>query len=222
MTNAGIKAVLKKAMIDNEHVSTAWMGFYLNVYLYLVLVTNILVIPNALSGLYSIPIWVGEQNILELALFFIKALIGISAIGTFIELRDFTQRGYKWNVVYLCSFFVAMSLSALSTWLERDPGVNIKIGTLITSQQPILIFWVIPNLIYFKKRKHLFRPYTTAEVAAALKGEPPTPALPVRKPCHYKPVKAKVDVRKFYALQADGKETRLLRVIRQHGLIRGR
>ncbi len=216
MTNAGIKAVLKKAMIDNEQVSTKWMGFYLNVCLYLVLVTNILVIPNALTGLYSIPIWVGEQNILELALFFTKALIGISAIGTFIELRDFTQRGYKWNVVYLCSMFVGMSLSMVSIWLERDPGVNIKIGTLITSQQPMLLFWVIPNLIYFKKRKHLFRTYTTAEVAAAIKGEPPAPALPVRKSCHYQPTKAKVNVRRFYTPQADGKATRYTRIIKEH------
>ncbi|HWR23826.1 MAG TPA: hypothetical protein VN366_10180, partial [Feifaniaceae bacterium] len=58
--------------------------------------------------------------------------------------------------------------------------------------------WLIPNLRYFKKRKHLFRPYTTAEVAAALKGEPPAPALLIRKPCHDKPTKAKVDVRKLY------------------------
>lgn len=215
MTNAGIKAVLKKAMIENEQISTAWMGFYLNIYLYLVLVTNILVIPNALIGLYNIPIWVGELNILELALFFIKALIGVAAIGTFIELRDFTQRGYKWNVVYLCSIFVGMSLSMLSIWLERDPGA-IKIGTLIASQQPVLLFWVIPNIIYFRKRKHLFRPYTTAEVAAALKGEPPAPALPTRKSCHSQPSKARVDTRKFYAPQGSGKATRYTRIIKEH------
>ena len=213
MTNAGIKAVLKKAMLENEQISTAWMGFYLNIYLYILLVTNILVIPNALTGLYSMPIWVAEKNILELALFFIKALIGISAIGTFIELRDLTQRGYKWNVVYLCSFFVGISLSTISIWLKRDPGVSIKIGTLITSLQPVLLFWVVPNLIYFKKRKYLFRTYTTAEVAAAIKGEQPAPALPIRKPCRYQPTKAKVDMQKLSRLQAEGKATRLAQMI---------
>ena len=198
MTNAGIKAVLKKAMIENEQISTKWMVFYLNVYLYLALVMNVLAIPNSLAGLFSIPIWVGEKNILELALFFIRALIGIAAIITFVELRDLTQRGYKWNVVYLCSNFVAMSLSMLSTWLEGEPGARMNIGTLNSVITVLALAWLIPNITYFKKRKHLFRPYTTAEVAAALKGEPPAPALPVRKPCRYQPSKAKVDTRKLW------------------------
>ncbi|HWR23395.1 MAG TPA: hypothetical protein VN366_07955 [Feifaniaceae bacterium] len=221
MTNAGIKAVLRKAMIENEETSTAWMGFYLNVYLYLALVFSAVAVPNALYDLYRIPIWAGAGNILELVLFFVKALWGIAAIGTFIELRDFTQRGYKWNAFYLCSSFVGMSLAMLSAWLEGEPGARMTV-TLERAVMILALGWLIPNLRYFKKRKHLFRPYTTAEVAAALKGEPPAPALPIRKPCHDKPTKAKVDVRKFYSVQANGKTTRFVRVIRRHGLIRGR
>ena len=62
MTNAGIKAVLKAAMEEDEKLSTAWRGFYLNVCLYIELVINALTLPNTFSGIYNIPIldWGGK------------------------------------------------------------------------------------------------------------------------------------------------------------------
>lgn len=170
MTNAGIKAVLKNAMRENEQISTAWMGFYLNVYLYLVLVTSILAIPNALSGLYSIPIWVGERSVLEFVSFFVSAFAAVAAIMTFIELRDFTLAGYRWNIALLLSRSFEYGLSILSVWLRGEPDARMDIGFLIAGQVAAVLIWLVPNFIYFRKRKYLFRPYTTAEVAAAIKG----------------------------------------------------
>ena len=218
MTNAGIKAVLKKAMIESEQISTAWMGFYLNVYLYLVLVTSLLNIPTALAGLYSIPLWVGEGNVLDLVWFFLTVLAGVAAIFTFIELRDFTLAGYKWNIVLLCAGFAENALSTYSRWQQEHahlPG-GLKIEFLIGAQVAGVLIWLIPNLIYFKKRRHLFRTYTTSEVAAAIKGEPPASALPIRMPCHYKPTKAKVDIQKLLSFQAEGNATRLARIMKDH------
>ncbi len=220
MTNAGIKAVLKKTMLENEEISTAWMGFYLNVYLYLALVTSVLTLPNTLLNISNIPIFVGEGNIWGVVSFFVSAIAAVAAIMTFIELRDITLAGYKWNIVLLVSISVEFALSMLSVWLRGEPDARMDIGFLIGGQVVVALTWLVPNLIYFKKRKHLFRPYTTAEVAAALKGEPPTPALPVRKPCHYKPTKVKVDMRKLYSSQADGKETRLMRIMEQHNKVK--
>ena len=213
MTNAGIKAVLKAAMEEDEKLSTAWMGFYLNVCLYIELVINALTLPNTFSGIYNIPIWIGEGNSLELALFFVKAVTAVAAVMAFIELRDFTRAGYRWNIVLLVSGSAGGTLSRLSIWLRGETGARMDTVFFIAMQVIAILVWLIPNLIYFKKRKHLFRPYTTAEVAAAIKGEPPAPALPVRKPCHYKPTKAKVDMQKLSRLQAEGKATRLAQII---------
>ena len=218
MTNAGIKAVLKKARLEDQKLTTDWLKFYLNVYLYIVLVMTGLVIPNALSELYEIPIWIGEGNVLELLSFFLNAFAAVAVIFTFIELRDFTPLGYKWNIVFLVSSFAEYSLTTLSKWLEGEPDGRMRLSFLIFGNILYLLAWLIPNLIYFKKRKHLFRTYTTAEVAAAIKGEPPAPVLPIRKPCRYKPTKAKVDVRKLCA--PHGKATRLAQIMRQQEQIR--
>ena len=220
MTNAGIKAVLKKAMLENEKISTAWLGFYLNVYLYLALVTSAVAIPTTLFGLYNIPLWIGAGSFLEPIWFFVSLTEAVAAIMTFIELRDFKLAGYKWNIVLLVSSSAEYTLSMLSVWLRGEPGARMDIGFLIAAQVVAVLIWLIPNLIYFRKRKHLFRPYTTTEVAAALKGEPPAPALPVRKPCHYKPTKVKVDMMKLFSSQADGKETRLMRIMEQHNKVK--
>lgn len=212
MTNAGIKAVLKNAMRGNEKIPTVWMGFYLNVFLYLALVLNVLNIPSSLSGLFSIPIWIGKQNVLEIALFFANAAAAVSSMMAFVELRDFTQSGYTWNIVLLCSGYASIFLMVLPQWLQGEAHTRMSLAFLIGSQVAIALIWLIPNLIYFKKRKHLFRRYTTAEVSAALKGEPPIPARPIRKPCHYQPSKARVNVRN----QASGKATRYARILKAY------
>ncbi len=226
MTNAGIKAVLKAAMREDEKLSTAWMGFYLNVFLYAALVMNALALPSALSGIYNIPIWGGEGNVLELAMFFVNALTAVAAIMTFIELRDFTPAGYKWNIVLLVSGFAGQVLSRLSVWLRGEAGARMDSGFFIAAQVIAILVWLIPNLIYFRKRKHLFRAYTTAEVAAATKGEPPVAVVAAavaatRKLCRYQPSKAKVDIRKLCSPQA-GKATRYTRIIKAHKQMRAR
>lgn len=215
MTNAGIKAVLKKARLEDEKLTADWLKFYLNVYLYVVIVVEAFAFPNALAGLSDIAIWIGTGNILELASFFVNALVGVAAVITFIELRDFTLAGYKWNFVLLCAGFAGNALSAFSKWLQEYAPGGLKLEILIGAQVAVALIWLIPNLIYFRKRKHLFRTYTTAEVAAALKGEPPAPVLPVRKPCHAAPTK--MDMRKL-----GGKATRLRCIVGQRRKVQGR
>ena len=226
MTNAGIKAVLKKVKLENEVLSTSWMEFYLNVYLYLALITNALMIPRAPFGLYNIPIWIGEGSILELIQFFVSVIAAIAAMMTFIELRDFTPTGYKWNIVLLCAGYAENSLSLFSRWLQEYAAGGLKLEFLIGAQVAGIFIWLVPNLIYFRKRRRLFRIYTTAEVVAALKGEPPVAvvavaAVPARKLCRYQPSKAGVDTRKFWLAKV-GKATRYTRIIKAHKQMRVR
>ncbi len=201
MTNAGIKAVLK-----NKNPSTRWLRFYLNVYLYIVIVFAAIATPSIVIGLLSSANWIAEGNILELTTFLVRTLTAAASIVTFLEMRDLTMLGYKWNVVMLCGGFVWTVLIYVSEWLNTDAEYRTQMSGVALFLALLLFLWLIPNLVYFKNRKHLFRPYTAAEVAAAIKGEPPAPALPIRKPCRYKPTKAKVDTRKF--LPQARKETR--------------
>ena len=191
MTNAGIKAVLK-----NKNPSTRWLRFYLNVYLYIVILFAAIATPSIVIGLLSSANWIAEGNILELIKFLVRTLTAAASIVTFLEMRDLSMPGYKWNVVMLCSGFVWTVLIYVSEWLNADADYRTQMSGVALFLALLLFLWLIPNLVYFKNRKHLFRSYTAAEVAAAIKGEPPTPALPIRKPCQYKPTKAKVHTHK--------------------------
>ena len=87
MTNAGIKAVLK-----NKNPSTRWLRFYLNVYLYVVIVFAAIATPSIVIGLLSSAKWIAEGNILELTTFLVRTLTAAASIVTFLEMRDLTAR----------------------------------------------------------------------------------------------------------------------------------
>ncbi len=185
--------------IDTEHrPSTKWLFSYLNGYLFFMFAYAVYYVPNTLTSLPAAIGGIRDGAYWRLAGMPITILAGISAIIAFITTHKGKASAYRWNIIMMWSYSIAFVAGALLTQAVDPAKSAIFNAAAIAAIMLYSCVWLIPNLIYFKKRKHLFRPYTTAEVAAALKGEPPAPALPVRKPCRYQPSKAKVDTRKLW------------------------
>lgn len=172
MIRVGIKDEIK-AILKVSQPSTAWMRFYFNVYLYFALLLAVHTVPNIISGVSLVGGWVQDGSYLPIIRFLAQTLTLVSTVITLIQMRNLGESGYWWNIVMLWGNFIDNVAYALMLEFFNLSDMQIPAGvTLIVSAA--LLAWIIPNLIYFKKRKHLFRVYTVEEVAAAIKGESPT------------------------------------------------
>ena len=197
---------------------TKWMRFYLNIYLLLKLISVVLAIPSIFSVLPLIAEWVAEgYNLYAIALI-APIVVILSTIMTFIKTRKLTPSGYKWNTVMIWSNFVGLvAWSFLQEMSYRQAGAYTPPGFTFIAIILYLFGWTVPNLVYFHNRRRLFYIGTEEEKAApAAPNAPDTLTPPIRKPCHYKPGKAKVDTRKLYSPK--NRATKFARIIKHRQL----
>ena len=104
----------------------------------------------------------------------VQAVASVTTVITFIQMRRMQLSGYWWNVAMLWSIFASVATDVLTFGIVWLPSVRVPEESAVTVIIAPLL-WIVPNLIYFRKRKHLFRGYTAAEVKAIMNGEPLPP-----------------------------------------------
>ncbi len=76
----------------------------------------------------------------------------ILTVWVYSEMKKLTVKGYKLNILYLWLYWVYFAITNSLRYNDINL-IGYIIGGLIVG-----LIWLIPNLIYFKKRKSLFIP----------------------------------------------------------------
>lgn len=135
---------------EKEQISVfplRWFRGYTRFFMLLVLVPFVVRIWNQLwsidfSALYSVGLFLYVTALILLYLFLI--ILGFSANY---GLHNFTKRGFRQNRAWL--FCVGIVTPTLATFYENQ---LLAFGILLC----LSLLWVVPNLIYFEKRRYLF------------------------------------------------------------------
>ena len=158
---------------DKEH-SIAWMRIYIGAFLWIAFSFAVYSIADIMGEVPHIAGWLRNGLYPSLIRLFVQTIASVTTVITFIQMRRLKPSGYWWNVVMLWSIFVTVATDVLTLGIVGLPSIRVP-AELTVTVMIVPLLWIIPNLIYFKKRKHLFRGYTAAEVKAAIYGEPLPP-----------------------------------------------
>ncbi len=158
---------------DKER-SIAWMRIYIGAFLWIAVSFAVCRISAMAEEVPHIALWIRNGLYPLLIRLLVQTVASVTTVITFIQMRRLKPSGYWWNVVMLWSIFVTVATDVLTLGIVGLPSIRIPAESTVTVMIAPLL-WIIPNLIYFKKRKHLFRGYTAAEVKAAIYGEPLPP-----------------------------------------------
>lgn len=134
----------RKQRIEQYPLPCNWLKFYIY---YRFPIGLFFTIGSMLNTYYNsnnsyLPDWVNLINFLSIFLIVI----------TYICMFKLTKEGYYLNIVLLLYTLIVNSLNYADYLLEY---INV-FAALVVSLIAYLGIWVIPNLIYFKKRKSLF------------------------------------------------------------------
>ena len=153
-------AVLKESLIP-----TRWMRAYISIYLIGLVVSVGL---NVLSMIYALLTRSVQQQPLMVFCIIIVILgvpLLVSVAFAYKYLIDLRPSGYIWNIVHLV-------LSALywMSYATLNYAIAYELGRLDYVPNVTILFliyaggWVLPNYLYFQKRRALFRAYTPSEI----------------------------------------------------------
>ena len=183
--NAGIKAILKASGRN-----VAWFRIYVLILMPITAAFVGLSLPSRMFLPVDLYAQVYTGNIASAAVGIASAVCGVTCLIACVRLRELSRAGYGWNLAYLGGFVVYYLSFTVEYALRPRHASWVYLGVLFL----ILMIWPILNIIYFTKRKTLFRPYTEDEVLRALQSDPPAqPAPPMRPVHHGRPTKANLD-----------------------------
>ncbi len=169
MANAGSEAERKDGAKSKER-SIAWMRVYIGAFLWIAFSLALYSIADIMGEVPHIAGWLRNGLYPSLIRFLVQATASVTTVITFIQMRRLKPSGYWWNVAMLWSNFANVAADVLTLGIVGLPSIRVPAeSTIAVIIAPLL--WVVPNLIYFRKRKHLFRGYTAAEVKAIINGE---------------------------------------------------
>ena len=158
---------------DKEH-SIAWMRIYIGAFLWIAFSLAVCRISAMAEEVPNIVLWIRNGISPSLIRFLVQAVAAVTAVITFAQMRRMKPSGYWWNVAMLWSVFISVATDVLTFGIVWLPSIRVPAESTVTVIIAPLL-WVVPNLVYFRKRKHLFRLYTAAEVKAIMNGEPLPP-----------------------------------------------
>lgn len=157
-------AVLKESLIP-----TRWMRAYISIYLIAVLVqmaTAVLVFfIMFLLGVYQTP----EALISAAVLAGASLPLLICTIFAYKYMIDLRPSGFGWGIAHLILSAVFWTVGATLNMVPAYDSAGLGYVPYVVVF--VLVYaggWVLPNYLYFQKRRALFRAYAPSELAYAL------------------------------------------------------
>ncbi len=147
--------------VNQGEFSMKWFNFYKVFYLRIVVCIRILVtLFTFFGGTYFDffkMLFQGDLYFWDVALIGIsllsELLVTVMMVYLCVKLDQFTSRAYKINIAFIILFAISITLNRVSATYYAPTGN--MLATLIAGLIASAI-WIIPNLIYFSKRKRLF------------------------------------------------------------------
>jgi hypothetical protein len=158
----------QNALLDQSGTPARWLRFYMRVVLWLQMGWWMLAALEAFGRLSDIVgTWRKDPMLLLFPANQIGALLGILAYIHF--RRGLSWKAYRWNFAYLCWCPVALGWGLFDlTFTRFTPDRWTALVLFNSAVLLVALLWTALNLVYLRKRRHLFRAYTKEEIAEAL------------------------------------------------------
>lgn len=137
-------------VLSGSKLPTKWLRFYIKIRFPIGIVISLIMFINSITvtdfSIYD------TSSLLFVIFFFALDFFNISLlVWTYMEMKKLTPRGYVLNLVYIYFFEIYYAvIYGLPYMFTSQFWSYFLIGAI-----PGLV-WLIPNLIYFRKRKDLF------------------------------------------------------------------
>lgn len=112
---------------------------------------------------------ISDNPLLLLQFTVILTMAVLAILSYYYSLRGLSFKAYCWNFAYLCYIPAAYTEYLIAIASSRY-ALNsvISIGLFIAPRLLLCILWIVPNIIYLRKRRQLFRTYSKEQIAAAV------------------------------------------------------
>lgn len=154
------------ALLAQSGMPNKWLRFYMR---YLLLFQIIFAfVPMVLFIPLLLPL-ISDNPLLLLQFTVILTMAVLAILSYYYSLRGLSFKAYCWNFAYLCYIPAAYTEYLIAIASSRY-ALNsvISIGLFIAPRLLLCILWIVPNIIYLRKRRQLFRTYSKEQIAAAV------------------------------------------------------
>ncbi len=158
------------AVLKESPTPTRWMQAYISIYLIALFVQTAIFDLRMLLPVLSGRIGLASETFIPIV---VVAAVGLAlmvcTVLAYMYMINLRPSGFGWGVAHLilCVIFWAVNASInIGFWYNSGASGYVLYAVIF-----FVIYaggWVVPNYLYFRKRRALFRAYTPREIAYAM------------------------------------------------------
>lgn len=158
------------AVLKESPIPTRWMRAYISIYLIALIVqlalTELVFILSLLDGRYH------QTFVTFIPIIILQAIGVVLLIYTAVTCKvmtDLRPSGFGWGVAHLILSAVYWTGSATLTLVPQYDSAGFGYAPYAVIFFVIYtVGWIVPNYLYFRKRRALFRVYAPREITSAM------------------------------------------------------
>ncbi len=156
------------AVLKESPIPTRWMRAYVTIYLVALFVQTAIFQLRLLSQLLSGRIGLAKETLIP---FVVLAAVGLAlmvcTVFAYKYMINLRPSGFKWGVAHLVLCVILWAVNAsINLGFRYNSGASVLYAVIF-----LVIYaggWALPNYLYFRKRRALFRVYAPSEIAYAM------------------------------------------------------